>query len=579
MARDNFRLTTISTLRDRVNNFCSNPECRVSTRSSHTEDNKSTSTGIAAHIYAASDNGPRYNRRMSTEERKDISNGIWLCCNCATKIDKDEKKYPASLLKEWKSEAEKRVSDNHGLPFLTKSEAEKEFESKLLKRKEELESLIKVAIQPSPVEKAEHEDIVSKLNNITESYEKEVALRQEIEDTLTMFKSRLPEEVFEEARNMLSVGDTDGAEKVLNSFVNENERHLVMAYIGCGKIAEANFNYHKALINYEKASMLSDVQPQLTNHACQLAYRVGDYDLAMSLINKGLKVIGDDLEGKMIFLNQKGLIQRARGNLNNAIDTFKYALNELESEVNDHHWIVDTVKNNLALSYISMGKYTEAELIYNALIIKDTNEYGRKSEQVCISLSSLGTIYEKRNNIKKAKAHYDEAYSISLELFGKKHPSTITHLSNVALINIYSDPKKSEKIFKEVLKNRIEQYGESHILTVTTLVNIASSYTRQNKHLKAKRTLIRALNIAVDTLGELHPDTLRVKHNLAISMYDLKEGKEAISIMSKVVEDRVKIFGPDSPITKLSKTSLSEMDGTKSINMIRAIMSEMNSMR
>ncbi|WED21487.1 tetratricopeptide repeat protein [Vibrio sp. JC009] len=551
----------------------------MSTRSSHSEDNKSTSTGIAAHIYAASENGPRFNKLMSSEDRKDISNGIWLCCNCATKIDKDEKKYPASLLKEWKSEAEKRVSENHGLPFLTRSEAEKEFEGKLLKRKEELESLIKFAIQPSLVEKAEHEDIVSKLNNITESYEKEMALRQEIEDTLTMFKSRLPEAVFDEANNMLSVGDTDRAEEVLNSFVNENERHLVMAYIGRGKIAEANFNYRKALINYEKASMLSDVQPQITNHACQLAYRVGDYELAMSLIDKGLKVIGDDLIGKIIFLNQKGLIQRARGNISNAVDIFKHALNELESELDGNHWIIDTVKNNLALSYTSMGKYTEAEIIYNDLIIKDTKEHGRKSEQVCITLSSLGTIYEKNNDIKKAKLCYEEAYNTSIDLFGKKHPSTVTHLNNLALINIKSSPKKSEKTFKKILKNRIDMYGENHILTIITLVNIASSYTHQNKHLKAKKTLIRALKISVDTLGEMHPETLRVKHNLAISMYDLKEEKEAISIMSKVVEDRVKIFGSESQITKLSKTSLSEMDGTKSINMINAIMSEINLIR
>ncbi len=579
MARDNFLRTTINTLRDRVNNFCSNPECRVSTRSSHTESNKSTSTGIAAHIYAASENGPRYDKRMSPKERKDISNGIWLCCNCATKIDKDEEKYPASLLKEWKSSAEKRVSDNHGIAFLTRSEAEKEFEDKLLRRKEELESIIKVAFQPSTVEKAEYEDIVNKLNNVTESYEKELILRKEIEDTLVIFKSKLPEKVFLKAQDMLSIGNTDEAEEVLSSFVNEHEKHLVMAYIGCGKIAESNFDYNKALTNYEKASMLSDLQPQITNHACQLAYRVGDYGLALNLINKCLKVIGNDIIGKAVFLNQKGLVQRAQGDLKKCISTFQYALNQLNSGMVSNHWVIDTVNNNLALSYISMGKYDDAEKIYNSLIIKDTAEFGRRSEQVCISLSSLGTIHEKRNNIKQARICYEEAYSISLELFDERHPSTITHLSNLALINIDSKPKKSEKIFKDVLKLRIEQLGENHILTVTTLVNLASSYTRQNKHPKAKKYLSRALNVATGSLGDLHPETLRVKHNLALSMYELKEEKEAISMMSKVVDDRVRIFGDDSPFTKLSRRSLSEMDGTKSINMINSIMNEINSMR
>ncbi|TOB56575.1 tetratricopeptide repeat protein, partial [Vibrio parahaemolyticus] len=256
-----------------------------------------------------------------------------------------------------------------------------------------------------------------------------------------------------------------------------------------------------------------------------------------------------------------------------------YALNQLNSGMVSNHWVIDTVNNNLALSYISMGKYDDAEKIYNSLIIKDTAEFGRRSEQVCISLSSLGTIHEKRNNIKQARICYEEAYSISLELFDERHPSTITHLSNLALINIDSKPKKSEKIFKDVLKLRIEQLGENHILTVTTLVNLASSYTRQNKHPKAKKYLSRALNVATGSLGDLHPETLRVKHNLALSMYELKEEKEAISMMSKVVDDRVRIFGDDSPFTKLSRRSLSEMDGTKSINMINSIMNEINSMR
>ena len=245
----------------------------------------------------------------------------------------------------------------------------------------------------------------------------------------------------------------------------------------------------------------------------------------------------------------------------------------------NNHWVVDTINNNLAISYITIGKYDHAEEIYNSLVIKDTNEFGRKSEQVSISLSSLGTIYEKKNNIKPARIHYEEAYSISLKLFDKNHPSTITHLSNLALINISSTPKKSERIFKDVLKVRIEQFGENHILTVITLANLASSYTRQNKHIKAKKSLFRALNIATSSLGELHHETFRIKHNLALSMYELQEEKEAISMMSEVVADRTRIFGADSPITKLSKISLSEMDGTKSINMINSIISEVNSMR
>ena len=43
---------------------------------------------------------------MSRAERCSISNGIWLCRNCARIIDTDEERFPPSLLRWWKQEAE-----------------------------------------------------------------------------------------------------------------------------------------------------------------------------------------------------------------------------------------------------------------------------------------------------------------------------------------------------------------------------------------------------------------------------------------------------------------------------------------
>ena len=42
----------------------------------------SVSVGEAAHIYAASEGGPRFNPGMSEVERRSIENGIWLCSAC-----------------------------------------------------------------------------------------------------------------------------------------------------------------------------------------------------------------------------------------------------------------------------------------------------------------------------------------------------------------------------------------------------------------------------------------------------------------------------------------------------------------
>jgi hypothetical protein len=105
-SRDDFSEPTKRNLARRVNYKCSYPECLRPTEGPHTDPNKYLSVGVAAHITAASDNGPRYNSSLSSVQRKDITNGIWLCETHAKMIDKDAERYSAETLNEWKEIAE-----------------------------------------------------------------------------------------------------------------------------------------------------------------------------------------------------------------------------------------------------------------------------------------------------------------------------------------------------------------------------------------------------------------------------------------------------------------------------------------
>lgn len=122
--RDNFTKPIIDILRRRAGNACSNPACLVQTvEPQYTNPMKVTDTGIAAHICAASPGGPRYSSTMTVEKRKDISNGIWLCSHCATKIDREPDAYSVDLLLSWKVRAEARIISNSNSRMYTESEA------------------------------------------------------------------------------------------------------------------------------------------------------------------------------------------------------------------------------------------------------------------------------------------------------------------------------------------------------------------------------------------------------------------------------------------------------------------------
>lgn len=104
--RDNFPERVKRTLAMRVGYFCSNPNCRRPTAGPALDDQKAVHHGKTAHISAAAPGGPRYDPNMTTEQRRSLSNGIWLCSNSAYIVDNDYERYPINLLNEWKKDAE-----------------------------------------------------------------------------------------------------------------------------------------------------------------------------------------------------------------------------------------------------------------------------------------------------------------------------------------------------------------------------------------------------------------------------------------------------------------------------------------
>ncbi|MGB3467751.1 MAG: hypothetical protein WBA74_20865 [Cyclobacteriaceae bacterium] len=108
--RDNFTFKTKQILAKRVGYLCSNPNCRRLTVGPSSNEVKSISLGVAAHISAASKKGPRFDPTISHSRRKHITNGIWLCFNCSVLIDRDENNFTSELLINWKSEAERLTS-------------------------------------------------------------------------------------------------------------------------------------------------------------------------------------------------------------------------------------------------------------------------------------------------------------------------------------------------------------------------------------------------------------------------------------------------------------------------------------
>jgi tetratricopeptide (TPR) repeat protein len=98
-------------LADRANNRCSFPECNIGTSSASEESSSGVvSIGVAAHIYAAAPNGPRFEEKMTAQERSGIENGIWLCATHSVMVDRDRVRYTPEVLIDMRQAHEQAIA-------------------------------------------------------------------------------------------------------------------------------------------------------------------------------------------------------------------------------------------------------------------------------------------------------------------------------------------------------------------------------------------------------------------------------------------------------------------------------------
>ena len=100
--RDDFPLGGKEVLAKRVGFRRSSPECRQLTAGPQEDPTKAVNIGVAAHITAASPEGPRFDPSLTPEQRRSPENDIWLCHNHGKLVDNDAIKYSVILLREWK---------------------------------------------------------------------------------------------------------------------------------------------------------------------------------------------------------------------------------------------------------------------------------------------------------------------------------------------------------------------------------------------------------------------------------------------------------------------------------------------
>ncbi len=100
---------TLKILFARSGNKCAEPDCKQLLVVPGTSLSCEAVVGEIAHIYAFSETGPRGSHDMSKAARNEASNLILLCPTHHRLVDAQHESYPATLLLQWKKQAEREL--------------------------------------------------------------------------------------------------------------------------------------------------------------------------------------------------------------------------------------------------------------------------------------------------------------------------------------------------------------------------------------------------------------------------------------------------------------------------------------
>jgi tetratricopeptide (TPR) repeat protein len=146
---------------------------------------------------------------------------------------------------------------------------------------------------------------------------------------------------------------------------------------------------------------------------------------------------------------------------------------------------------------------------------------------------------------------HQRALSLREKRLGKKHPSTLTSMSNLAVVlgrqGKYED---AEAMNRQTLALKETVLGREHPDTLTSMNNLAFVLGRQGKYEDAEAMNRQTLALKETVLGREHPDTLTSVYCLAHLLAHQHRYHEALALYDRASAGYQAVLGKDHPTTR-----------------------------
>lgn len=387
-------------------------------------------------------------------------------------------------------------------------------------------------------------------------------------DNTNDFETEL-QEFFNQVKSMLVSGNKEGAIDLLRanySLVKEQidagtrgmEQAATLDIIALGYMGVGDLKFVENLLEmlHEMVGCVQNDEPLLDSilmHMGSMYTTLGRLEDAMLVYNRGLEIL-EGLFGKHSPFLITPLMGIARvfgltGRATKAIEIYHQAISILE--ISRGNECEDLVVPLCALGNLFMkeGRITDAESSFKRILNIYTSSYGANDGRAGMAMCSLAHAMCAKGNINDAILLYRKGLEVIKDSEYMSLDDDVLERMRVdfaELLHVSGREQEGRELLEECLLICERYKGKEHPSSVTHLLNLASSYSRSKNFVEAERLLRTSLQIMSKVVAPEDQSLTVPMLHLAITLYHLKRDEEAERLALEAVHIRENAFGKQS---------------------------------
>lgn len=210
-----------------------------------------------------------------------------------------------------------------------------------------------------------------------------------------------------------------------------------------------------------------------------------------------------------------------------------------------------------AVLYSEMGRYQEAEKLYEEALEINRTALGEQHPSFATSLMSLGQLQLLMGKHASAETLIRRSVELKREMLGPKSPAVAAALTNLGMLHTTTGQYDAAiSVLNEAIEIEKAANGQE---TPGTLNALADVTQRTGNYAEAERQMLRALELRRQASGESHPGYAIVLNNLGELYRFTGRYPESRRVWNEALELKRRILGEDHPSVAISLGNLGEL--------------------